>query len=159
MPAPPHTGKYGYVLQQLWWSSNGKVSRLLDLPPELLDCIYEQVFGVEIYPSARHDYQRSKAFLDFGRNCDPEGRSKYYDTRGRTAVPNSITLLLNKQISFEAHKIGMEGTRKDFSCHFRFQAVAASINVVPFIAMARIGLDFLVIGYIKFFGAHLPFYL
>jgi hypothetical protein len=96
-----------YEEQQLWWNSNGKVFRILDLPLELREATYLNVVGSVIVP----ELYRSRVVFGNGllyENARRVGRNRDPDIE----PPNMAIMRVSKQVHREATLVAHRDTFK-----------------------------------------------
>ena len=108
----------------VWWNSNGKSFRILDLALELRELLYVAIIGTVIFPKitttdpwknsaiASHTHQRQRLVLGNGHSYPQQRGQKKHDPS--IAPPNLAILQLNKQIYDEALQAAWRCSTKRF---------------------------------------------
>ncbi|KAF2642601.1 hypothetical protein P280DRAFT_269137 [Massarina eburnea CBS 473.64] len=164
-----------FELTRRYWRRNGRAFRLMDLPAEIRNIIFEYALGPEIHPLSNVNLlqeeditARQNARIVFGigrrnrmmRESMPPPDDVYLhlsDFRGNIARPSLALLQTSKQVCLEVLEVGWEATTKYFMDLQVFANVADSRigPAVQYNCLRKIQLDFTHAGWLKFFGARI----
>jgi len=148
--------------QQKWWSKNGRVFRLMDLPRELRLLIFQQALGRFIHPATlynRHSGQKHVTLGCWRKNnpeydmCRSDNDWNRIQAEERYSPPNYALLRISRLVYTEALEGAWEGTRKHFiSPEDLFDVLEAPNVPVRLNWLTKIQLNFCTQDYLLFLG-------
>ncbi|EON67550.1 hypothetical protein W97_06918 [Coniosporium apollinis CBS 100218] len=151
-------GTHGYENQFMWWFSNGKTFRFLELPLEIRSMIYVQALGPVVEPAFESPrISLGHGFREQNQKLSPEDGLETHD------APNYAILHLNKQVYHEAIQEGWEKTWKRvtrycalilllYHCNPRTATSFGLANPISVCAIRYVQLAFPIQEHLKLFG-------
>ncbi|KAF2116090.1 hypothetical protein BDV96DRAFT_645436 [Lophiotrema nucula] len=144
-------GPQGLKAQRRWFSRNGQIFHLLDLPRELRDAVYQQALGPEVYPlstvsknqiHALPSIQVARITLGLGGSPTTNLETKYRP------------FAVNRQVYDEALNAAWNLNRKCFFDPRIFNTVvqAHASNLSKYNWLCKLQLNFTNMAYFHFFG-------
>jgi hypothetical protein len=158
------------LAQRHWWARNGRTFPLMRLPAEVRRMIYVHILGSKIYPDQDgSDVSFALSVQVRLYTCDETSRDPYkydflkpYKSNNwhvcgfEPSFPNFDILRLGghvgQQIRQEALEAGWQATRKHFIDPWPFERVMLCQRPPNYNWIAKIELDFTLLGWFRFFG-------
>lgn len=153
-------GGHGSAALFNWYQATRKPFRFMDLPVELLLQVYSYCIGNDVCPKVIT--VNEKPAVGIGRGWVPSPPmspelDSTYDLSEVVAAPNAAILSLSKNDREEALDAVWMSTRLCFAGPRSLEKMTTAPLSLPTYALKKIGLNFLSLNYIEFFGAEITF--